>query len=145
MKKITFSILAILPLMMAVSCGNSSSKGGDLSTKERQEVTIFLTNLYENYVLYPAHNNFSEIADHFSDKILNRLKNEFEYDDGVGYAVWLFRTDTQDGPGPSKVNKITFEKDNWCTVYFTDMGFDDICRFKVEMRNGEVYVLDFEK
>lgn len=157
MKKSLLYFLVIISLSTAFSCGGSKSRKDKIPVNlvvqnnddsYQKNVKEFFVYFYDRYV-FSGEGDFSEIVNQFSDKIVNRLKNEFDYDDGNGYAVWLFRTGAQDGPdnseNASKVYKVTFENDNWCTVYFSDMGYDDTCRFKVEIKNGKVYVIDFEK
>ena len=52
---------------------------------------------------------------------LKKLAAANEYDDG-GYAVWKFRTEVQDGDGPSKVTDVKPEDDGWYIVSYRDMG-----------------------
>lgn len=56
-----------------------------------------------------------------TQKCLNKLAAANEYDDG-GYAVWKFRTENQDGDGPSKVTDVQPAGDGWYTVSYRDMG-----------------------
>ena len=117
------------------SVGVSHEDGNEAAIKD------FLTTLYDDYVF--EYHDFSLIRNHFSDKVLNRLTKEYDYD-GEGYAVWLFRTGAQDGPSDvSRVNDITKEKDGWYTVKYTDMGIEGVCHFLVQSHNGEIIVMDF--
>ena len=107
-------------------------------------MTVFLTDLYEKYVLCTrGYHNFSKIKSHFSPKILKKMRKEFEYDGG-GYAVWIFRTGVQDGPSESQLRSITPEGDGWYKVSFSDMGYKGSCRFKAEIRDGEVFISDYK-
>lgn len=87
--------------------------------------------------------SIDDVVEHFSPKILTKLRNEFEYDGG-GYAVWLFRTGAQDGQGTSEVTSISTEGDGWYTVFFSDMGIKSSCRFQAKIVEGKVFVCDFE-
>ena len=114
------------------------------TAEEEKLVTVFLTDLYEKYVLCTrGYHNFSKIKSHFSPKILKKMRKEFEYDGG-GYAVWIFRTGVQDGPSESQLRSITPEGDGWYKVSFSDMGYKGSCRFKAEIRDGEVFISDYE-
>ncbi|MBQ6155512.1 MAG: hypothetical protein IJK22_02820 [Bacteroidales bacterium] len=154
MKKIMFIALVITTSLL-ISCANKSKKNDSQQSAEVEDTTIvenleeerlakeFLTSLYNDYVF--GHQNFSKIKSHFSEKILNRLRNEFEYD-GEGYAIWLFRTGTQDGPSNiCQVNSIDKGENGWYTVSYTDMGYDGKCRFLIEIQDNDVFVLDFEQ
>ena len=137
MKRRIIILLAFAGLLF--SCGNKSSQA-----EENNEVVVkaFLTTLYSDYVF--QYHEFSLIENHFSKKVLKRLKQEYDYD-GEGYAVWLFRTGAQDGPSNvSKVNDITTEPDGWYVVKYTDMGIEGTCRFLIQLRDGEPFVLDFK-
>lgn len=137
MKRRIILLLAFAGLLF--SCGNKSSQA-----EENNEVVVkaFLTTLYSDYVF--QYHEFSLIENHFSEKVLKRLKQEYDYD-GEGYAVWLFRTGAQDGPSNvSKVNDITTEPDGWYVVKYTDMGIEGTCRFLIQLRDGEPFVLDFK-
>ena len=114
------------------------------TAEEEKLVTVFLTDLYEKYVLdiIPGSHDFIKIESHFSPKILKKMRKEFEYDGG-GYAVWIFRTGVQDGPSESQLRSITPEGDGWYKVSFSDMGYKGSCRFKAEIRDGEVFISDY--
>lgn len=156
MKKILI-IALVTTASLLISCANKSNKNDSQSSEETIEDTTivenleeerlakeFLTTLYKDYVF--GFQNFSKIKSHFSEKILNRLRNEFVYDDGNGYAIWLFRTGTQDGPSNiCQVNSIDKGENGWYTVSYTDMGYDGKCRFLIEFRDNNVFVLDFEQ
>ena len=113
--------------------------------EEEKLVTVFLKDLYEKYVLdiIRTSHDFSEIKSHFSPKILKKMRKEFEYEGG-GYALWIFRTGVQDGPSESKLGSIKPEGDGWYKVSFSDMGFKSSCRFKAEIRDGKVFISDYE-
>lgn len=155
MKRIIFSFLIIYAYAILSSCGGSSQKTPSeksmeetkesVSVNEQNQVNLFLQELYDKYVFgNDDFCNFEDIVEHFSPKILTKLRNEFEYDGG-GYAVWLFRTGAQDGPeDKSEVTSISTEGDGWYTVFFSDMGIKGSCRFQAKLVNGKVFVSKFE-
>ena len=168
MKKILFTLIVPSVFLFLASCSNSPEKASPGETgvdsaattvdplastveapqiakaEEEKLVTVFLKDLYEKYVLgIRGTHDFSNIKSHFSPKILNKMRKEFEYEGG-GYAVWIFRTGVQDGPTESQLRSITPEGDGWYQVSFSDMGYKSSCRFKAEIRDGEVFISDYE-
>ncbi|MBO4674232.1 MAG: hypothetical protein J5616_07775 [Bacteroidaceae bacterium] len=153
--------LAVSSLMMsATSCNNGKSTNtpndteevkDEMKVEERTEeeeradaleddamIRDFITNMYENDLYLKS--DFLEA--HCSKGLLQYLKNQYEYD-GEGYAVWLFRTSSQDGkPGAEDVeNKVlTITKDNegWYHYTFTDGGWHGENKLKVHVENDEV-------
>lgn len=153
MKKIFYFFILNVCVILS-SCKSSPQKTQSMKYKETTEtmsvkevnmVNAFLQELYDRYVFgNDGLCNFEDIVEHFSPKILTKLRNEFEYDGG-GYAVWLFRTGIQDGPEEkSKIISISTEGDGWYIVFFSDMGIKSSCRFKVKIVKGKVFVCDFE-
>lgn len=65
-----------------------------------------------------------------TQKCLKKLAAAYDYDDG-GYAVWEFRTDNQDGDGPSKVTDVQPDGDGWYTVSYRDMGAKGVTKVLV--------------
>lgn len=65
-----------------------------------------------------------------TQKCLKKLAAANEYDDG-GYAVWEFRTENQDGDGPSKVTDVQSAGDGWYTVSYRDMGAKGVTKVLV--------------
>lgn len=102
----------------------------------------FLRNIYENYVF--GRKDFDSIAsDVCSEDIQQRMKDEYYYDceDGDCYAVWLFRTNSQDGPGnSSEVKKIVAKDNGWFDVYYSDMGLEGQTSFKLLKVDGKMLI-----
>ena len=156
MKRNPFCLFFLFVCVILTSCNNSSQKTTStesneeviesVSDKDQNQVKAFLQELYDKYVFgNEEFCDFEEIVEHFSPKILTKLRNEFEYDGG-GYAVWLFRTGAQDGPeDKSEVISISTEGDGWYTVSFSDMGIKGSCRFQAKIVDGIVFVSNFEK
>ena len=155
MNRKSFCLCVLLVCVILTSCNNSSQKASStvpkveamesVSVEEQNQVKAFLQELYDKYVFGTEEfRDFEEIVEHFSPKILTKLRNEFEYDGG-GYAVWLFRTGAQDGPeDKSEVISISTEGDGWYTVSFSDMGIKGSCRFQAKIVDGTVFVSNFE-
>ena len=114
------------------------------TAEEEKLVTVFLKDFYEKHVLdiIPGSHDFMKIESHFSPKILKKMREECDYEGG-GYALWIFRTGVQDGPSESQLRSITPEGDGWYKVSFSDMGYKGSCRFKAEIRDGEVFISDY--
>lgn len=107
--------------------------------------TKFISDFYQNYVFSDAQGNFEDIKDNFSEKILKELRDKYDFD-GEGYAVWIFRSDAQDGPEDKQiVENISIDGDGWYTATLNDMGNPTGCRFHITVDNGKVLVSDFEK
>lgn len=102
----------------------------------------FLKNIYENYIF--GNQSFSSIAPNIcSERILQRLKDEFYYDceNGDCYALWLFRTSYQDGTNDiTVVNNIIARDNNWFDVYYSDMGFNGKTSFKLTKIDNEIKI-----
>ena len=87
------------------------------------EIADFITDMYENQ----RYNDYDFLEAHCTKRLLKYLREQYEYD-GEGYAVWLFRTSSQDGkPGAEntkdKVTDITKDGDDWYRYKFTDGGW----------------------
>ena len=155
MKKNILNLFILKVCIILVSCNSIQQKTPPIEdkvettesvgVKEQSLVKAFLQELYDKYVFgNDGVCNFEDIVEHFSPKILTKLRNEFEYDGG-GYAVWLFRTGAQDGPeAKSEVISISTEGDGWYTVFFSDMGIKSSCRLQVKIVEGKVFVTAFE-
>ena len=112
----------------------------DITVDAQEEAAIkaFITNMYENHLF----EDYDFLEAHCSKQLLQYLRDEFEYD-GDGYAVWLFRTGTQDGkPGAmdmkDQVLSITTDNDGWFHYTFTDCGWRGENKLRAHMENGQV-------
>lgn len=156
MKRNVFLCLMFACLVSCTSNGNKSetqveesavvSENSNESKNPNEEVLVkdFLTTLYDDYVF--GNQDFSAIKTHFSEDVLKRLKDEYEYDDEEGYAVWLFKTDAQDGPSDvCQVSNVNKEENGWYAVEYVDMGIKGKCLFSVQLRDNEVFVSDFKQ
>lgn len=66
----------------------------------------------------------SDVLSHYcSDRMIQMLKDKYDYADGGGYAVWLFRSGMQDGPSrESRITSVTPVSQVCLEVSFVDMG-----------------------
>ncbi len=69
-------------------------------------------------------------------RLLKKLSDNYGYD-GEGYAVWLFRTDAQDGPSDvSEVTAVAALGDGLYEVNFIDRGIAGRRILKIADENG---------
>lgn len=80
MKRIT--IVSIVTCAFAVACA------------QRQDDSEFIRDMYENV----RYEDYGFLKKHCASSLLKKLSDAYDYD-GDGYAVWLFRSGAQDGPG----------------------------------------------
>ena len=139
------TILTTSTLVLESSCVqcNGNEQHMEKSSEESEQIKDFLLNFYDNYII--GHGDFSEIKYHFSPSIVSTLQSAYQEEyDGMGYAIWLFRSGAQDGPGESEVINIENNGDSWYTVYMSDMGFKGSCMFKASIEDGVVFITDFK-
>lgn len=108
------------------------------AAEDESAIQDFITNMYEN----DLYTEYDFLEAHCSKAFLQYLKDQYEYD-GEGYAVWLFRTSSNDGkPGAedvkSKVLSITKDNEGWYHYTFTDGGWHGENKIKLHMENGKV-------
>ena len=157
-KYLLIAISALFLLTFSTSCGNGKSTNDKSEIEENTEnsdkgdaekndslIRDFITNMYEKEL----YNDYDFLEAHCTKKMLQYLKDEFEYD-GDGYAGYLFRTGAQDDkPGAEdvkdKVLKITKDSEGWYHYMFTDGGWRGENKIKVCVENGEVKVDELER
>ena len=108
------------------------------AAEDESAIQDFITNMYEK----DLYTEYDFLEKHCSKAFLQYLKDQYEYD-GEGYAVWLFRTSSNDGkPGAedvkSKVLSITKDNEGWYHYTFTDGGWHGENKIKLHMENGKV-------
>lgn len=92
----------------------------------QRDMEQFFKDMYDNN----RFENYEFLKANCTKKLLGKLESAYEYEGG-GYAVWLFRTGEQDGPGAMGCKFTSLEKDqdgNWI-VNYTDMGIKARSRF----------------
>ena len=68
-----------------------------------QEIVNFITDMYER----GRYLDYDFLNQHCTEEMKQFLKDHYDYD-GEGYAVWLFRTSSQDGkPGTEDMSDAT--------------------------------------
>lgn len=77
------------------------------------------------------------LRNHCTDKMLSKLSDDYVYGDS-GYAIWDFRTEMQDGDGPSKMVSIKSLGDNWYRYDFLDVGFKGAKKVHFVYENGDL-------
>ena len=82
----------------------------------------FIRKFYGTYVLADA--DFAPVAKKYcTEKLLKKLKADYDFDDGEGYAIWDFRSNAQDGVGKSQVKNVKRVRDGLVyEVEMLDMG-----------------------
>lgn len=158
MKTIKIAAVALMCSALA-ACGSSDKAEQTSDTVDFEETTeiaeeaapsvlsdenvyAFFADLYNNYVF--GIQNFDNIKVQFSDAIVTELREDFPYD-GEGYAVWVFRTEAQDGPNEvSSLDQVTPLEDGWYEVKFTDMGIKGSHQFKLSEKDGKIFVEEYK-
>lgn len=142
---LVIAIFTSSTLVMEFSCvqRNGTEQHVEKNSEENEQIKDFLKNFYENYII--KYGDFSEVKYHFSPSIVSKLQSAYQEEyDGMGYAIWLFRSGAQDGPGESEVINIEDNGDGWFTVYMSDMGFKGSCVFKASIEDDVVFITDFK-
>ncbi len=87
---------------------------------------------------------------HFSEELIEKLHERFvsEYDDedGMGLAVWLFRGGGQDPDDAEMLRTLSVQpaKDNWYVVKMTSRGKRDTLRVRIVKKNKRFLITDVE-
>lgn len=98
----------------------------------------FIRNMYEN-VLYE---DYAFLQQNCSEGLLTKLSDAYDYD-GDGYAVWLFRSDAQDGPSNEhRIIGIEDQGDGWYRYTAVDMGITFRKRIRISHENGRTVIED---
>ena len=157
-KYLLIAISALFLLTFSTSCGNGKSTNDKSGIEENIEnsdkydaekndslIRDFITNMYEN----KRYEDYDFLEAHCTAKMLQYLKDEFEYD-GDGYAGYLFRTSAQDyklgaEDVKNKVLSINKDSEGWYHYMFTDGGWRGENKIKVCVENGEVKVDELER
>ena len=99
----------------------------------------FIANMYNNRLFEDE-----EFLDtHCSSKLLEKLREAYDYDDSEGYASWLFRSEDQDGPSERhEIIKVESEGNDWYRYEFYDMGTKGAHRIKLLLGANDVITID---
>lgn len=106
-------------------------------TQDEMIIREFITNMYNDRLF----EEYGFLETHCSKHLLEVLEEDYEFD-GVGYAVWDFRTSAQDSkPGSeegSKVCSVESIGDDWYVYEFYDGGWEGKKRLKASVIDGEI-------
>lgn len=107
------------------------------SVDEEEIIKVFLVNMYNNHL----YEEYRFLENHCTKHLLDVLRANYEYD-GIGYAVWDFRTSSQDGKPDSDLENriISVESlgDGWYAYEFYDGGWKGKKRVKAFIAEGDV-------
>lgn len=115
------------------------------------EVRQFYKHFLKTYILggKDVHSN-PKFRAHFSEELIEKLHERFvsEYDDedGMGLAVWLFRGGGQDPNDAEMLRTLSVQpaKDNWYVVKMTSRGKRDTLRVRIVKKNKHFLITDVE-
>lgn len=105
------------------------------STERVNKVIRFITDMYDN----EKYSDYNFLRKHCTAKMLQYLRDNYDYDceSGDCYAVWMFRSDEQDGPAkPNGIVSVLPKGDDWYLYTFYDMGFKGAHLIKVIDKEG---------
>lgn len=129
--------LWICSIILFISCSNSTSTTGNQSNDDA--VRELLTDMYNNEL----YQDYEWLEAHCTGNCLQYLQREYEYicEDGPCYAVWKFRTNSQDGY--SDEHKLLFVENQGNGYYdytFLDMGVKGKNRVKIISDNQRLLI-----
>ena len=121
------------------------------SKANTNEVRQFYKNFLKTYILggNDVHSN-PKFRAHFSEELIEKLHERFvsEYDDedGMGLAVWLFRGGGQDPDDAEMLRTLSVQpaKDNWYVVKMTSRGERETLRVRIVKKNKRFLITDVE-
>lgn len=130
-------LLWLLATVLFISCSNSTSTTSNQTNDDA--VQELLTDMYNNEL----YQDYEWLEAHCTDKCLQFLQREYDYDceDGPCYAVWKFRTNSQDGY--SDEHKFLFVENQGNGYYdytFLDMGIKGKNRVKIIVNNQQILI-----
>lgn len=115
------------------------------------EVRKFYKNFLKTYILGGKDvDSNPKFRAHFSEELIEKLHERFvsEYDDedGMGLAVWLFRGGGQDPDDAEMLRTLSVQpaKDNWYVVKMTSRGKRDTLRVRIVKKNKRFLITDVE-
>ena len=80
------------------------------------------------------------------EKLHERFVSEYDDEDGMGLAVWLFRGGGQDPDDAEMLRALSVQpaKDNWYVVKMTSRGKRDTLRVRIVKKNKSFLITDVE-
>lgn len=114
------------------------------NAQKEQEAIAFITDMYNNH----KYEDYGYLRKNCTAKMLKFLRDNYDYDceDGNCLAVWMFRSDNQDGVN-EKYGVITVipQGDDWYQYTFYDMGYKAARTIKVINDNGKMMIDGLKK
>ena len=121
------------------------------SKANTNEVRQFYKNFLKSYILggKDVHSNpkfRALLSDALIEKLHERFVNEYDDEDGMGLAVWLFRGGGQDPDDAEMLRTLSVQptKDNWYEVKMTSRGERETLRVRIVKKNQRFLITDVE-
>ena len=121
------------------------------SKANTNEVRQFYKNFLKTYILggNDVHSNpkfRALLSDELIEKLHERFVSEYDDEDGMGLAVWLFRGGGQDPDDAEMLRTLSVQpaKDNWYVVKMTSRGKRDTLRVRIVKKNKSFLITDVE-
>ena len=114
------------------------------NAQKEQEAIAFITDMYNNH----KYEDYSFLRKHCTAKMLKFLRDNYDYDceDGNCLAIWMFRSDNQDGINEKYgVISVIPQGDDWYQYTFYDMGYKAARTIKVINDNGKMMIDGLKK
>jgi hypothetical protein len=124
------TIFALLVATLA-ACGN------DADSKAIEKIQTF----YSRHIFGDEFPNDSVIAKYCTKELAQELSKAYDdkFSDGGGYAVWIFRSNAQDGENIREVEKIEPLGDGKYIVHYNDMGNKGTHTITTVIQDGEIF------
>lgn len=115
--------------MVFASCDSNSGKVAEETASEREEVATEAmlaadadAELIREYYERSVFGGDQEFAlANSTPKLIDELRKANDYDDN-SLALWMMRSEAQDGDDVQEVKSVTPESDSWYAVAINDMG-----------------------
>lgn len=143
-------VLLMVSLLLGGNCVSKAVNAGKIvqeDSLDREQASKIIHELYTDYVF--GKKDFALIVkDVCTSRLSEILKESYPYncEDGECYAVWLFRTNAQDGMADaSKIKSIESKGNGWFDVSYLDMGHDGLTSIKFIEVDGKVMMDEIKK
>lgn len=130
-------LLWLLATVLFMSCSNSTSTTSNQTNDDA--VQELLMDMYNNEL----YQDYEWLEAHCTDNCLQFLQREYEYicEDGPCYAVWKFRTNSQDGYSDEhKLLSVDNQGNGYYDYTFLDMGVKGKNRVKIISDNQRLLI-----
>ena len=114
------------------------------NAQKEQKAIAFITDMYNNI----KYEDYSFLKKHCTAKMLKFLRDNYDYECVTGdcLAVWMFRSDNQDGINEKHgIISVTPQGDDWYLYSFYDMGYKGSHTIKVINDNGKMMIDGLKK